>query len=75
MDRATQHLILHLLAALNRERGLAVLLVTHDLAMLREFAHKVVWVEDGRAELCEVDEALRAWSTAGGRAVHERPPA
>ena len=73
VDRATQRSILRLLLTLNRERRIAVLLVTHDLASLRDFAHKVVWVEEGRVELRAVDDALHAWSDAGGKPGGESP--
>jgi ABC-type methionine transport system ATPase subunit len=41
--------IMELIAQLNRDRGLTVVLVTHQLQSVRWLAHSVVWVEDGRA--------------------------
>jgi ABC-type Mn2+/Zn2+ transport system ATPase subunit len=41
--------IMDLIAQLNRDRGLTVVLVTHQLQIVRRLAHSVVWVEDGRA--------------------------
>ena len=41
--------IMELIAQLNRDRGLTVVLVTHQLQIVRRLAHSVVWVEDGRA--------------------------
>jgi ABC-type Mn2+/Zn2+ transport system ATPase subunit len=70
VDRTTRHLILELLGRLNREQGLAILVVTHDLASLREFAHHIMWVEDGEVTKCEVEDALHIWSAEGGQPLH-----
>jgi D-methionine transport system ATP-binding protein len=40
--------IMELIAQLNHGRGLTVVLVTHQLQLVRRLAHSVVWVEDGR---------------------------
>jgi ABC-type methionine transport system ATPase subunit len=37
-----------LLAGLNRDRGLTVVMVTHEEGLVREFAHEVVRLRDGR---------------------------
>jgi ABC-type Mn2+/Zn2+ transport system ATPase subunit len=41
--------IMELIAQLNHDRGLTVVLVSHQLRFVRPLAHAVVWVEDGRA--------------------------
>jgi ABC-type Mn2+/Zn2+ transport system ATPase subunit len=41
--------IMELIAQLNHDRGLTVVLVTHQLQLVRRLARSVVWVEDGRA--------------------------
>lgn len=50
VDRGAEQQILHLLVELREREGLAVLIVSHQLALLREFAHEVLWVADGRIE-------------------------
>jgi manganese/zinc/iron transport system ATP- binding protein len=41
--------IMELIAQLNHDRGLTVVLVTHQLPLVQRLARSVVWVEDGRA--------------------------
>jgi ABC-type Mn2+/Zn2+ transport system ATPase subunit len=41
--------IMELIAQLNHDRGLTVVLVTHQLPLVQRLAHSIVWVEDGRA--------------------------
>jgi zinc/manganese transport system ATP-binding protein len=41
--------IMELIAQLNHDRGLTVVLVSHQLRLVRSLARSVVWVEDGRA--------------------------
>ncbi|MBL8862621.1 MAG: ATP-binding cassette domain-containing protein [Planctomycetes bacterium] len=48
VDRGAQRRILDLLVELNARDGLAVLLVSHQLGLLRETAREVLWVADGR---------------------------
>ncbi len=48
VDRPTRKLILELLMRLNREEDLAILLVSHQLAMTKEAVRQVLWVADGR---------------------------
>ena len=47
LDSATGHMVLELLAALNREEGTTLVLVTHD-AELTGSAQRVVTIKDGR---------------------------
>jgi ABC-type Mn2+/Zn2+ transport system ATPase subunit len=49
VDPEAQNRILRLLEELNRRERLAVLLVSHQLAMVRESVDDVLWVADGRA--------------------------
>src|SRR5262249_13767836 len=49
VDPGAAAAIMEVVARLNRERGLTVLLVTHQLRMLRPLASVVVWVQGGRA--------------------------
>lgn len=50
VDRGAQRRILELLVELNARDGLAVLLVSHQIGLLREAAREVLWVADGRVE-------------------------
>ena len=47
VDPEAERAIMDLIARLNGERGLTVVLVSHHLRMVRGLAHAVVWVEDG----------------------------
>jgi oligopeptide/dipeptide ABC transporter ATP-binding protein len=48
LDTTVQAQVLDLLAALGRERGLAVLLITHNLGVVAEIAHEVAVMYAGR---------------------------
>jgi ABC-type lipoprotein export system ATPase subunit len=48
LDSRTSREILGLLAALNTQRGLTIVMVTHEEALVREFAHEAVRLRDGR---------------------------
>jgi putative ABC transport system ATP-binding protein len=48
LDSATSREIVGLLAGLNRDRGLTVVMVTHEEVLVREFADEVVRLRDGR---------------------------
>jgi putative ABC transport system ATP-binding protein len=53
LDSRTAREIIGLLAGLNRDRGLTVVLVTHEDALAREFAHLGVRLHDGRVQAQE----------------------
>jgi peptide/nickel transport system ATP-binding protein len=48
LDVATRADVLALLARLQREEGIAYLFVTHDLGLVRSFAHRVAIMDEGR---------------------------
>ncbi len=48
LDRATATAVLRELLALQSQRGLALVLVTHDLDLARAVAHRVLAIENGR---------------------------
>ncbi|MCK7540860.1 MAG: hypothetical protein MZV63_63200 [Marinilabiliales bacterium] len=48
LDSRTSREIVGLLAGLNRDRGLTVVMVSHEEALVREFAHEIVRLRDGR---------------------------
>jgi len=58
VDRAAQARILELLVELNRSRGMAVLLVSHQLSMVRETVQRVLWVAEGRVRLGSAAQML-----------------
>jgi ABC-type Mn2+/Zn2+ transport system ATPase subunit len=47
LDAAAAQAIMEVLAALTREQGMGVLLVTHDLGMVRRHVARVLWAHQG----------------------------
>ncbi|MEM6487195.1 MAG: ABC transporter ATP-binding protein [Pseudomonadota bacterium] len=60
LDVAVQAGILALLRRLNRERGLSILLVTHDLSVVRAMADRVVVVHGGEVKETGPTDAVLA---------------
>jgi ABC-type dipeptide/oligopeptide/nickel transport system ATPase component len=61
LDVVTQAEILKLLARLNREMGMAVLFISHDLLSVASFCHRVAILQEGRiVETNQVAEIFRA---------------
>jgi len=61
LDANVQDQVLQLLAALQQRRGLAYLLITHDLAVVAALAHQVLVLHGGRVvESGPVEAVLRA---------------
>jgi ABC-type Mn2+/Zn2+ transport system ATPase subunit len=58
VDRAAQARILELLVELNASRRLAVLLVSHQIPMVRSTVQRVLWVADGRVRAGDAAEML-----------------
>ena len=56
VDAAAEEVILDLIARLNRERRLTVGLVCHHLPRLRSLVHTAIWVDEGRASKCSLDD-------------------
>jgi ABC-type Mn2+/Zn2+ transport system ATPase subunit len=50
--------IMEVIARLNRDRGLTVILVTHQLRMLASLVHSVIWVDGGSAVKGSAEEML-----------------
>ena len=59
IDAAATQAIMELLAQLNRERGLTVLMVNHDLPAVRRSARDIVWLHQGKILRGSVEELLR----------------
>jgi ABC-type Mn2+/Zn2+ transport system ATPase subunit len=59
VDRAAQTVILDLLRDLHLREGLAILLVSHQVHLLRDAVSEVLWVAKGRVERGSARELLR----------------
>jgi ABC-type glutathione transport system ATPase component len=60
LDTITQAEILGLFKRLNRERGIAILYISHDLASVASLCHRVAILHDGGVVECNsVDEVFR----------------
>ena len=60
VDAEATAAIMEVVSRLNCDEGLTVLLVTHQVRMLRGIASGVIWVQDGRATRGHVEEFLGA---------------
>ncbi len=59
VDAAANRAIVELLRKLNRG-GMTILMVNHDLPVVRELAQQVVWLANGKASFGPVNELLNA---------------
>ena len=48
VDRATTRAVLEFIGRIRTEKGITVLLVTHDFASVRHHAEQVIWLYDGK---------------------------
>jgi peptide/nickel transport system ATP-binding protein len=70
LDVATQDQVLDLLARLRTRHGLAYLMVSHDLTVVRRICSRVLVLADGRVvEEGAVDTVLREPRSTAGRAL------
>ncbi len=70
LDVTIQQQVLQLLQRLQRERGLAYLLITHDVDVIRAMAHEVLVMQGGQVlEAGRVDQVLNAPQHAYTRAL------
>jgi ABC-type Mn2+/Zn2+ transport system ATPase subunit len=58
VDPGAEAAIIDVIAALNRDAGLTVLLVSHHLRLVRAFVRTVIWVADGTATKGTAEEFL-----------------
>jgi len=58
VDAAATHALLEFISQLHEDRQLTILLVTHDLPIVRKRAQQVVWLHDGKVLTGTVAELL-----------------
>jgi ABC-type Mn2+/Zn2+ transport system ATPase subunit len=59
VDRAAEARILEVLSDINRRDGIAILLVSHQLALVRKAVAEILWVAEGRVVRGPAAEMLR----------------
>jgi ABC-type Mn2+/Zn2+ transport system ATPase subunit len=59
VDAAATQALLAFISHIHQERGLTILLVTHDLALVRAHAQQVVWLHQGKVLTGTAAELLR----------------
>ncbi|CAB3635693.1 ABC transporter ATP-binding protein [Achromobacter marplatensis] len=75
LDVTVQAQVLDLLADIQREMGMAVLLITHDLAVVKNVAHHVALMRGGEiVESASAEEFFRAPKHAYARQLFEAIP-
>ncbi len=58
VDAAATHTLLEFISQIHQERQLTILLVTHDLAIVRKRSQYVIWLHDGKVLSGTVQELL-----------------
>jgi ABC-type Mn2+/Zn2+ transport system ATPase subunit len=59
VDAAATHAVLDFISKLHKEKEITILLVTHDLHLVRKHAQQVIWLFEGRVLHGPVAEMLR----------------
>ena len=59
VDAAATQSLLAFITRIHQERGLTILLVTHDLQIVRRHAQQVIWLHDGKVRTGTAAELLR----------------
>ena len=68
LDPQTTDSILNLLKKINRERGITVIIITHQMSVIEQICHRVAILDQGRvAETGTVEDVFRNPRTAAGR--------
>jgi ABC-type Mn2+/Zn2+ transport system ATPase subunit len=58
VDAATTHALLEFISGIHQQQKLTVLLVTHDLPLVRKHAQQVLWINQGRITAGTAEELL-----------------
>ena len=76
LDPMTTQSILSLLQKINRELGITVVLITHEMAVIRQICNKVAILDGGKlAEQGTVDDVFMPTQSAAGRRLFGLLPA
>jgi D-methionine transport system ATP-binding protein len=68
LDPQTTDAILKLLQKINQERGITVIIITHQMSVIEQICHRVAILDHGEvAEVGKVEEVFRNPKTAAGR--------
>ena len=68
LDPQTTDSILKLLQKINQERGITVIIITHQMSVIEQICHRVAILDHGEvAEIGEVEEVFRNPKTKAGR--------
>jgi ABC-type Mn2+/Zn2+ transport system ATPase subunit len=73
VDPGAEAAIVDVIARANRDDGLTVVIVSHDLRLVRDVVRSVIWVGDGAAtkgstaEMLSPERLVEAFGAAGGR--------
>ena len=68
LDPQTTDSILKLLQQINRERGITVIIITHQMSVIEQICHRVAILDHGEvAEIGEVEEVFRNPKSQAGR--------
>ena len=68
LDPQTTDSILKLLQKINRERGITVIIITHQMSVIEQICHRVAILDHGNvAEIGEVEEVFRNPKSTAGR--------
>ena len=68
LDPKTTDQILQLLQKINRERGITVIIITHQMSVIEQICHKVAILDSGRvAETGAVEDVFRNPKSKAGR--------
>jgi ABC-type Mn2+/Zn2+ transport system ATPase subunit len=59
VDAAATQSLLAFISRIHQERGLTILLVTHDLPLVRRHAQQVIWLHEGKVRTGTAAELLR----------------
>ncbi len=68
LDPKTTDQILQLLQKINRERGITVIIITHQMSVIEQICHRVAILDSGKvAEIGTVEEVFRNPKSKAGR--------